>query len=126
MNQFTINEKLPSLNDYINECRTNKYKAANFKRNIENLIGYYITLSLNKGTLKPTQNPIVVHFKWHEKTKRRDADNVASAKKFVLDALQKYKVIPNDSRKYVKGFHDEIIDDTADYVEVVLIELLPM
>lgn len=32
-------------------------------------------------------------------------------------------VIPNDNRKIVTGFTDEIIDDTSDYVEVNIIEL---
>lgn len=31
--------KLPSLNEYVNACRTNPYKASKFKQNIENDIG---------------------------------------------------------------------------------------
>lgn len=65
----------------------------------------------------------MVRFEWHERTKKRDADNIASAKKFILDALVKMKVIPDDSRKYVKGFTDTIIDDKADFVIVELIEI---
>jgi Holliday junction resolvase RusA-like endonuclease len=65
----------------------------------------------------------VVCFEWHEKTKRRDADNIASAKKFILDALVKNGVLVDDSRKYVVGFHDAIIDDTEDFVRVELIEV---
>ena len=57
------------------------------------------------------------------KTRRRDADNIASAKKYILDAMQHMNVIPNDNRKIVTGFTDEIIDDTSDYVEVNIIEL---
>jgi hypothetical protein len=34
--------------------------------------------------------------------------------------MQTFKVIPNDNRKYVKGFTDLIIDDTEDFVEVDL------
>lgn len=123
MNTFTINKKLPSLNEYINVCRRNKYQAAQYKRDIEEAIGWEITYAKSKGTLTPTANPIVVHFEWHEKTKRRDADNIASAKKYILDAMQKYSVIPNDNRRYVKGFHDSIIDSDRDYVVVKLIEL---
>jgi Holliday junction resolvase RusA-like endonuclease len=64
-----------------------------------------------------------VRFEWHEKTKRRDADNIAFAKKFILDALVKMGVLPNDSRKYVKGFYDVIIDDKSDFVKVEIVEI---
>lgn len=120
---FEINDRLPSLNDYINECRANKYKGAKFKKDVENLICLYIHNAKVKKTITPTDKPIIVHFKWHEKTKRRDTDNIASAKKYILDALQTSGIIPNDSRKYVKGFTDYIIDDKKDSVEVIIEEV---
>lgn len=123
MNEFTVKQKLPSLNDYINVCRRNKYQAAQFKREVEEVIGWAIKQAQAKGELKPTDRPIIIYFEWHEKTKRRDADNIASAKKYILDAMQKFNIIPNDNRKYVKGFHDTIIDDTYDGVKVTIYEL---
>ena len=121
-NYFVIEDKLPSLNDYINACRTNQYKGAKLKKEVESLISAYILVAKSKRTLAPTDKPIVVHFEWHEKTKRRDADNVVSAKKYILDAMQTSGVIPNDSRKYVKGFTDKIVDDLKDFVVVKLEE----
>ena len=38
MIKFTISGRLPSLNDYINVCRHNKYKAAAFKKRIDTQI----------------------------------------------------------------------------------------
>lgn len=64
-----------------------------------------------------------MRFEWHERTKKRDADNIASAKKFILDALVKGGVLVDDSRKYVKGFYDVIVDDKEDFVIVELIEV---
>ena len=64
-----------------------------------------------------------MRFEWHERTKKRDADNIASAKKFILDALVKNGVLEDDSRKYVKGFYDAIIDDKEDFVIVELVEI---
>ena len=64
-----------------------------------------------------------MHFEWHERTKKRDADNIASAKKFILDALVKNGVLVDDSRKYVKGFYDVVVDDTEDFVKVELVEV---
>lgn len=37
---FMINAKLPSLNEYINACRRNKYQGAKFKRDVEEVIGW--------------------------------------------------------------------------------------
>lgn len=123
MNSFVIRAKLPSLNDYILACRANRYKGAQFKRDVEELIGWNIRQALAKKTLQPTSDPLTVNFVWHEKTKRRDADNIASAKKYILDAMQKQGIIPNDNRKYIRGFMDIIIDDTDDYVEVELVPI---
>lgn len=64
-----------------------------------------------------------MRFEWHEKTKKRDADNIAFAKKFILDALVKMRVLEDDSRKYVKGFYDVIVDDKEDFVMVELLEV---
>ena len=64
-----------------------------------------------------------MRFEWHESNKNRDADNIVFAKKFILDALVSMRVLPNDSRRYVKGFTDDVIDDTNDFVVVELIEL---
>lgn len=64
-----------------------------------------------------------MRFEWHERTKKRDADNIASAKKFILDALVKSGVLADDSRKYVKGFYDVIVDDKEDLVIVELVEV---
>lgn len=123
MNSFVILAKLPSLNDYILACRANRYKGAQFKHDVEELIGWNIRQALAKKTLQPTSDPLTVNFVWHEKTKRRDADNIASAKKYILDAMQRQGIIPNDNRKYIRGFTDIIIDDTDDYVEVELVPI---
>lgn len=121
MNEFKIKAKLPSLNDFIKANRSNAYKGNQFKQDVERLIGAYIRNALTAKTLHPPNGAVIVAFEWHEKTKKRDADNIASAKKFILDALQKNGVLKNDSRKYVVGFHDTIIDDKEDFVVVRLI-----
>lgn len=123
MNRFVIKKKLPSLNEWWYALAANKYMGAKFKRDIEEAIGLYIRQALASKTLHKVEAPVVINFEWHERTKRRDADNIASAKKFILDALVKQGVLKDDSRKYVKGFYDKIIDDTKDYVVVELIEI---
>lgn len=104
--KFIINQKLPSFNDYIKACRTNKYVGAKMKEKVEQEIWYYIISQLKNTKIK---KPIVIHFTWIEENKRRDLDNIAFAKKFILDALQKAGVLENDNQKYVKGFTDKFL-----------------
>lgn len=96
--------KLPSLNEYINICRSNPYKASKFKKSIEDDIGIFI------ARLPEFQNPVKIRFNWVEGNKRRDLDNVAFAKKFILDAMVKHGKLKDDNRKCVTAF-----TDTFDY-----------
>lgn len=98
--KIVINMKLPSLNDYIRVCRSNKYQAAKYKADIEEEIGLFLT------KMPKWDNPIKIHFHWVEGTKKRDLDNVCFAKKFILDAMVKYDKLKDDNRKCVTAFTD--------------------
>ena len=52
------------------------------------------------------KKPIKIHFTWVEGNKRRDLDNCAFAKKFILDAMVKYGKLKDDNRNYVYAFTD--------------------
>lgn len=95
-----ISMKLPSLNEYVNVCRTNPYKASKFKKNLEEDIGMFIE------KLPRFERPVRIHFHWIEGNKRRDFDNVAFAKKFILDSMVKHGKLKDDNRKCVTGFKD--------------------
>ena len=95
-----IDMRLPSLNEYVNACRANRYEASKMKKTTERDISLFI------GRLPKFTKPVIVHFIWIEKDMRRDADNIAFAKKFILDALVKNRKLIDDSRRYVKGFTD--------------------
>lgn len=123
MNSFTIKAKLPSLNEYTNACRANKYIGAKFKKDIETLIGYEIKQALTIGKLRPTDKPCKVRFTWCETNAKRDCDNIASAKKYILDAMQAQKIIKNDNQKYIVGFEDIFIKGKRNYVLVELLEV---
>ena len=100
MRTVEIPLKLPSFNEYVNVCRTNKYMAAKMKRDLEQEIGYFI-LDLPKY-----DKPIQIHFHWIEGNQKRDYDNICYAKKFILDALVKYQKLKDDNRNYVYAFRD--------------------
>lgn len=92
--------KFPSFNDYVRECRRNKFAGAKMKKDIENDIAIFIK------SLPRFENPITIHFHWIEGTKRRDLDNICFAKKFILDALVKCGKLKDDNRNYVTAFTD--------------------
>ena len=123
MNSFIIKQKLPSLNDTLRYNRTNMYMGAKFKKEVEEVIGWAIRRALTAKTLHRVEVPVIVKIEWHEKTIKRDADNIQSSVKFILDALVNKGVLVDDSRKYVKQIQHEIVDDTENYVIVELIEL---
>lgn len=110
-----IDAKLPSLNEVVAKNRANRYMGAKMKREVQDMIGWYI----RKSDLKPV-DCCTISIKWHEKTRRRDVDNIQSAQKFILDALVENGILKDDSRRYVRQIYHEIIDDTTDYVEVEL------
>ena len=120
---FKIEQRLPSMNELIAANRQNRYKGAKMKRDTEGIIGQYIRIARLRGTIKPISEPVEVHIEWHERTKKRDCDNIQSAQKFILDALQKQGILVNDNRRYVRQIYSKIIDDTADFVEVTLREV---
>lgn len=95
--------KLPSANDYILACRSNKYAGAKMKSSIQQHIMYYL-----RG-LPKFDKPVKIHFLWVEGNKRRDLDNVCFGKKFVLDALVSGGYLKDDNRKMVTAFTDDFM-----------------
>lgn len=121
INKFKINRKLPSLNDYVNVCRRNKYQAADYKSNIEESIGWDIRQALTKGELKPVTKQCDLYIEFHEKTRRRDTDNIQSSTKFIQDAMVKQRILPNDNRKWVNQIYHKVIDSDEDCAYVYII-----
>lgn len=109
--------KIPSLNEYIGACRTNAHVGARMKSDVEEMI------ILQLAPLKPITSPVIIHFLWHELTRRRDKDNVAAGKKFILDALQKSGKLINDNNRYIQGFTDKF-DYESEYGCTITIEVV--
>lgn len=114
MELFTIAAQLPSLNEYTNACRSNAYRGGKFKRNVEQTIQNAIMIAKLRKTLHKVTEPCYVMIEWHESTMRRDADNIHSSVKFILDALQSMDILPNDSRKYVRQIFQFVVPEKAD------------
>lgn len=113
-----LNFKFPSLNDALGKALTNRYAYGTLKKGLTR----YVAQECKIQRLKREPGPLRVEFHWQEKDKRRDLDNVASAKKFILDGLQEAGVIKNDNAKYIKGFSDTFSYGVTNVVKVRLIK----
>lgn len=117
-----IHGRLDNLNDYITACRTNHYKGAHLKAKNEHKVQAEIYEQL--GRLRITR-PVRMIYRWYEKDRRRDLDNVSSfGRKVIQDALVDTGVIKNDGWKEITGFSDEFyVDKKNPRIEVEIKEV---
>jgi Holliday junction resolvase RusA-like endonuclease len=107
--KFTIPGELPSLNEYIHAINRNRHIGNKMKQDTQEAIQWAIRAQTRRG-YEITQ-PVQIRFLWASRTAKKDIDNVAFAKKFILDAMVTMGVLPNDTRKWVRGFTDEFVID---------------
>ena len=119
---FFIPFKLPSLNEMIDANRSNAHVGARHKKQVQNDVRLFIRSARARKTLRPVKTPCFIVFIWHEGNRRRDADNIAAAKKYVLDALVQEGILIDDSRKYVVGFSDDFVDGKVFGCEVKIFD----
>ena len=106
-----------SFNEYVNECRKNKFAGSKMKRDIEADIAWFI------DDLPVFTKPIQIHFHWIEKNWKRDADNICYAKKFILDTMVAEGKITNDNRHHVTAFKDTFETGTENKVILYIQEV---
>lgn len=99
---LTIEGGFPSLNDYIRAVNSNRFKGNAMKQECTSIAAW----AARAARMPRFTRPVTVRFTWVERNRRRDIDNVAFAKKFVLDGLVAAGVIGNDTPQYVTGFED--------------------
>ena len=105
--RLVIDGRLDGLNEYVNACRTHAMVGARVKKENQEFVERYIQIE----KIKPAKTPVHIVFSWYEKNKRRDKDNIASAKKYILDALVKQGIIKNDTWDCIQGFEDKFCID---------------
>lgn len=112
---FEIDGALCDLNTYINKERMNKFAAASIKKKMtEKCIKAARNLPLNYF------DKIYLTFTWVCKDKKKDPDNIAFAKKFILDGLVRAKVIANDGWNNIIGFKDEFFCEPKEEERVII------
>lgn len=123
-NSFIINGRLPSLNDYIAQCRIHAQKGGKFKREWQERVEYDILIAKQQKRLRAVNKPVIVHFYYEERTAKRDLDNVASfAHKICLDGLVEMGILQNDTQQWVRGFTDTFYHGKVDRIGVELEEI---
>jgi Holliday junction resolvase RusA-like endonuclease len=121
--KFTIYGKLPGFNEYVNICRASYYAANAFKQKTESEIGWWI---VDAGLSNRKFRRVSVHIDFFEPDRRRDEDNVKSAKKFILDAMAEMRTIQGDGQKYIEKITDTLrLDRDNPRVEVAITVLGP-
>ena len=101
--QLIIKGSLTDLNKYVNLERSNKFAANALKqRETENIA--WLCKEQNLKTMRP---PVFLVFHWIAPNKKKDKDNIAYAKKFILDGLQMAQIIPRDSWDNIEGWSDK-------------------
>lgn len=104
-------DRFPTLNEYIDCERGSTIAAAAMKKKCTEQVKEQCL----SQEIQPVKGKVDLLFEWHSST-RHDPDNVAFAKKFILDGLQAAGVLENDNRKFIGTMADEIIQDDEDYV----------
>ena len=122
MNEFTIRETLPTLNEVISAERSNRYVGANLRKKSEQLITRYIEDAKLRGTLKPVREPCEIIIEHHEANRRKDADNLQIRAKMILDSLVRSEILIDDNRRHVRNVIHTIYDSDEDYVRVLIVK----
>lgn len=109
---------MPSCNDFTKACDASPFGGARMKRAETDRAAW----CAKAAHLPHFDKPVFVTFRWVEPTRgrRRDHDNVAFAKKFILDGLILAGVIPDDSPSWVVGFADRFSYNRDPYILVTI------
>ena len=95
---------LPGMNQIIAEAKKYRQAYGKLKKRLEADLCMFIR---EQATGYKFSGAVYIKFCWVEKHTRRDPDNIAAGKKFLLDALQTEGVIGQDNWKHIIGWEDK-------------------
>jgi len=119
LQSFFIPFTLPTLNEIIAAAKSGHGKGNSYAR-MKQSVTMDIYWCIKEAGLKPMTKATIL-FYWKEKNKRKNPDNIAAGKKFVLDALVNAGILSNDGWGQVIGVADKWAVDTKNpgvYVEL--------
>ena len=119
MKRVTIKGRFPSINEYVNCCRRNRYSGAAMVDKAEK----DIIDQLKKQKLKPFKVPVRIAYKFYEPNRRRDKDNVSGFfHKVFQDSLVKAGLLPDDGWDEISGYRDDFGIDKNPHIDVLVYE----
>lgn len=111
-----------TFNEYDKAARTHRQVAAEMKQEETDRVWVETLSQKNKEGLRIENYPVHVQFIWYRINKSFDPDNIAFAKKYILDGFQEAGLLKNDGWNQISGFSDTFhIDKDNPRVEVRLI-----
>lgn len=96
---FFIGARLPGWNEMLELRARSPHAYAKTKKKWGGVVAMFARTSKLKGV----KGPVKMHFHFFEPNARRDPDNMLSAAKMGLDALQEIGVLPGDSQMWIRG-----------------------
>lgn len=120
--KLIIPGRLPSMNEYIDAERSNRYAAAKIKKTSMNTVVKAARTSLGDWEAEAS---VRMDYLWIEPNMRRDKDNVSSyGRKVIQDALVEGGYLPNDGWRNVDSFSDSFaVDAENPRIEVTITEI---
>jgi hypothetical protein len=116
--EITIPGELPSLNEIIDAAKNHWGQYNTMKETYTELV------RLSCLRCPKLDKPVKVKITWYTKDLMKDPDNVIAGQKFIFDGLVAAKVIPDDTRRWVKGIEHEFGLDRRDpRVEIEIVEV---
>ena len=116
---FTIEGRLPGINELINADRRDAHAGNRMKRENQESVQMYIFRDLHRLRI---DNPVRLHYRFYEKNKKRDLDNISGfAHKIIQDALVATGVLKNDGWANIAGMDDLFfVDSDRPRIEVTI------
>lgn len=120
---FTIDGRLPGLNDLIEADRRDRRAGNRLKQTCQQEIQMYIYRGLKRQRIN---NPVEIEYRFFEPNRKRDLDNVSGfAHKVIQDALVASGVLKNDGWSNIIGMRDRFeVDAMRPRIEVRIIEVI--
>lgn len=94
--------RFPGLTEIISSSKDHPMKYSAMKKSYTDICAAEFRLK------SPAKNlaAVFLTFHWIEPNRKRDPDNIAAAKKFIIDGMVRAEIIGNDGWKHVYGFTD--------------------
>lgn len=117
--KLVVPGQLPTLNEIIEEAKTH---WAIYRDNKEDFTKVVAIEAYNAKL--PKMKAIKLDITYYRKNRRHDPDNIAAAKKFILDGLVAAGVLENDGWKQVRGWTEAWeVDKKNPRTEIILEEI---